>query len=43
VFVAGARGTFDSVDCAMRAAAGEISPVRHRAPDGRTARIDAVR
>jgi hypothetical protein len=34
VFVAGARGTFDSADCALRAAAGERSPVRPRKASG---------
>jgi hypothetical protein len=34
VFVAGTRGTFDSTDCALRAAAGERPPVRPRPAAG---------
>jgi hypothetical protein len=30
VFVAGVRGAFDSVECALRAAAGEASPAGPR-------------
>jgi hypothetical protein len=33
VFVAGARGTFDSTECALRAADGEVSPTRARRHD----------
>jgi hypothetical protein len=43
VFVAGMRGTFDSAECALRAAAGETSPDRARAPEGSRERADDVR
>ena len=43
VSVAGTRGTFDSVDCALRDAAGERSPTRPRAVDGPPPRADVVR
>lgn len=33
VFVDGARGTFHSAECALRAAAGEASPARPRTGD----------
>ena len=33
VFVAGARGTFDSTECALRAAEGEAPPARTRTLD----------
>jgi hypothetical protein len=35
VFVAGARGTFDSTECALRAADGEAPPERTRPRDER--------
>jgi hypothetical protein len=40
VFVVGARGTFHSADCALRAAAGEQAEDRPRPDRDATGRVD---
>ena len=43
VFVAGVRGTFDSTECALRAADGETSPALARRDEREPARPQQVR
>ena len=43
VFVAGARGTFDSTDCALRAAEGEAPLERTRPHDPERSQTTGVR
>jgi hypothetical protein len=43
VFVAGARGTFDSTECALRTADGEASPARNRPYDDEQPRANDMR
>jgi hypothetical protein len=43
VFVAGARGTFDSAECALRAADGETPPDRGRPGTREPARANDLR
>ena len=43
VFVAGARGTYDSTECALRAAEGEAPPARARADENESSFTKHVR